>query len=106
MALIERAESRSTHPEPGNNFRTLLLRGDMDVWEHGKTFVVVQPLPMGGAWFAFYAGTLSDILAWYDAFVANAPALGVKWCGFSGRRGWSRLRPGFRPCVYGWYREL
>lgn len=86
------------------------VAGTQQLWTDGATWCVVEPIDRVDGrmlWICFAAGRLKPALACYQQVEATARAEGYDAIGFDGRRGWSRVLPGFvRHDDDGWIKRL
>ena len=76
------------------------LEGVQELWTDGMAYCIVEPMERVDGrflWIAFAAGRLRPALACYAGVEEAARELGYDAIAFAGRRGWSRVLPGFVP---------
>ena len=81
-----------------------------ELWTDGSTYCIVERMERTDGrflWIAFAAGRLRPALACYARVEEAARELGYDAVAFAGRRGWSRVLPGFvRHDDDGWIKRL
>lgn len=87
-----------------------VLAGAQELWTDGVTYCITECMPRVDGkflWIAFAAGRLQAALACYAKVEATARELDYDAIAFAGRRGWSRVLPGFvRHADDGWIKRL
>lgn len=86
------------------------LEGIQELWTDGVTWCIVEPMERVDGrflWIAFAAGRLKPALDCYARVEDEARRLGYDAVAFDGRRGWSRVLPGFvKHDDDGWIKRL
>jgi|SRR5579859_1511219 len=86
------------------------LAGLKELWTDGVTYCIVETIERTDGrflWLAFAAGRLREALACYARVEEEARVLGYDAIAFAGRRGWSKVLPGFeRHDDDGWIKRL
>lgn len=95
--------------DPASIYRNC-LEGVQELWTDGVTYCIVEPMERVDGrflWIAFAAGRLRPALDCYARVEEAARELGYDAIAFAGRRGWSRVLPGFvRHDDDGWIKRL
>lgn len=95
--------------DPTVIYRNVLM-GIQELWTDGMTYCIVEPMKRVDGrflWIAFAAGEMKPALACYREVEEQARQLGYDAIAFAGRRGWSRVLPGFvKHDDDGWIKRL